>query len=107
MTEDSKTGGIEYNADTGIYATSYDNDTPPSVAIIEAIAEITETNATKLDSLHEVTEIDVEALNELFKPTVAGAPRGKGRVEFTYLDFEVSIFSFGRIEIQPIDSGSE
>ena len=109
MTEDSTNGDrtVKYNPRTGIYATSYGNDTnPPSVAIIEAFAEITDNDVTELDSLHEVTELDVEALDELFKPTVAGAPRGDGRVEFTYIDFQVSVFSFGRIEIEPTGEDS-
>lgn len=106
MTNDSTNGYdvVDYNPETGIYTTAYNYDeNPPSVAIVEAMTEITGKDGMELDSLHEVTAIDIDALDEMFRPTVAGAPRGDGRLEFTYRQYEVAVFSFGRIEIEPID----
>lgn len=98
-------GHIAYNPKIGTYVAEYDK--LPSVAIIEAISEITDTDVTELNSLGEVTPMDVEALDELFQPTFTGVPREEGRVELVYEGFEVRIFSFGRIEIEPLDEDDQ
>lgn len=108
MNDDCSNGSnqVTYNPKTGIYAAAYGEE-PPSVVIIEAITEITEKGVTELDSLHQATEMDIDALDDLFRATVAGVPRKEGRIEFEYEDFEVRVFSFGRIEIEPLDDDDQ
>lgn len=107
MPENSKNGDLTYNTETGVYATDFNCEkVPPSVAIIEAIAEITDTDTTDLDSLQKVTEVDVDGLDSLFVPPTGDVARGDGFLKFSYLGFHVTVFCFGRIEIQPLDEDS-
>ena len=99
-TDDS--GNVTYSPAAEAYVATYD-DTSPSVAIMNAVAEITDKDVIELESLHEATALDVDALDNLFQPTITGGPRKSGRVGFTYHEYEVRVFSFGRIEIEPLD----
>ena len=99
-TDDSE--NVTYSPAVEAYVTTYD-DTSPSVAIMDAVAEITDNEVTELESLQEATALDADALDNLFQPTIAGAQRESGRVEFTYFRYAVRVFSFGRIEIEPLD----
>ena len=74
---------------------------------MDAVAEITDKDVIELESLHETTALDVDALDNLFQPTIAGVSRMDGRVEFTYHEYEVRVFSFGRIELKPLDEDAE
>ena len=108
MTDDctDESGNVTYSPVIGAYVGRY-GDVPPSVAITEALTEITDEDMTDLDPLHEATALDVDALDDLFRPTLAGAPRRGGRMEFTYHEYAIRVFSSGRIEIEPLDEDVE
>ena len=95
-------GNVTYSPAIGAYVSTY-AETAPSVAILKAVAAIRNAALTELDSLCEATGLDGDALDDLFQPTLAGAPRSDGRVEFTYAEYKVRVFAFGRIEIEPLD----
>lgn len=108
MADDCKddSGHLNYSPVIGAYVSTYD-DVPPSVAITEALAEITDKDMTGLEPLQKATALDVDALDDLFRPTIAGAPRRGGQLEFTYYEYVVRVFSSGRIEIEPPDEDGE
>lgn len=103
-TDDS--GKVTHSPAIGAYVSTYD-DALPSVTITEALAEITDEDMTELDSLHEATALDVDALDDLFRPTLGGAPRRGCRMEFTYHEYAVRVLYSGRIKIEPLDEDAE
>lgn len=96
------TDHITYSPKSGVYSTAYEEE-PPSVALIEAMMEITGKDMTELASLNESIGVDVDALDELFQSTNADDHEKDDRVEFVYENCKVLIFSFGRVEIEPLD----
>lgn len=103
-TDDS--GNVTYSPAVEAYVATYD-ETSPSVAIMDAVAEITDKDVMELESLHEATALDADALDTLFRPTITRASRTGGRVEFTYHEYEARVFSFGRIELEPLDEDAD
>lgn len=72
---------------------------PLSVSVIKAI---TEHEGVPPDELHPplFNVIDSEALDCLFAPTPRGEPRTKGCVTFSYKDYQVKVWSDGKVSIQ-------
>jgi len=92
--------GLEYRPETGTYRTSFSHDSrPPSRAVVETVAEISDVDVEALDHLFEV--VDPEALDDLFVPTAKGGHRGDGEVSFDYCGYEVSVRSYGVITVRP------
>jgi hypothetical protein len=60
----------------------------PSVAVVEAVSDVTGRDVTDLESLEHV--VDTDALDSLFAPRANGHPR-TGRFSFQYEGFDVSI----------------
>ena len=103
-TDDS--GNVTYSPAVEAYVATYD-DTSPSVAIMDAVAEVTDKDVIELESLHEAIALDVDALDNLFRPTIAGVSRTGGHMEFSYHQCKVRVFSFGRIEIEQLDEDAK
>lgn len=85
-------GGHDYEAD---------EDEAPSEAVIRSVSAVRGVEPTELDPLYDT--IDPDGLDELFGSTVGGEHRGDARVEFTYAGCEVTVYSSGRVLVEPTD----
>ena len=79
------------------------SDRSVSTAILEAVAEKAAVDPTALPPLYE--RVDVDALEELFQPTVEGGNR-TGTVEFQYyghdITVEYDVGTAGRVGVESI-----
>lgn len=107
MSEDSSDpgDGLEFSDDGDTYRVEFGGDTEePSTAVVKAVAAIAGRKQDELDPLYYV--VDPDALDALFQPTVRGSHRGDVAVAFTYHGFDVSVRSYGIIEIAERGDGS-
>lgn len=94
------TDPLDYNPETDTYRVDYDpRSDRPSVALVSAVSAITDREQTDLERLQGT--LDPESLDTLFDRTQQGRPRSEGRVEFAYHDFQITVYSYGSIEIRP------
>ncbi|WP_135851630.1 HalOD1 output domain-containing protein [Halorussus salinus] len=78
---------------------TYDRDQPLSAAVIDAVAEAADREPAELGTpLYD--QIDPDALDNLFSDRHNGMPRGSGHVVFTLLDYEVTVYSDGYVDIR-------
>lgn len=97
------TDALDYDPEANVYRIDYDPARErPSLVLVSAVAEITGAGPTDLPFLQE--SLSSESLDDLFAPTESGRSRGTGRVEFTYHDFRVTVYSYGAIELRPTDA---
>jgi hypothetical protein len=100
MNFDQKREIIDADPETGTYRATYAYPSdPPSIALVHALMEVTESDVTDFDPLYDVTGVDPDALDELFRPSTSDAGRDC-RVTFQYYDYEISVRSHGRIVIR-------
>lgn len=102
MNEDSSDGSdsLEYRSDGERFRVEFaDGDDEPSRTIVKAVAAIAGCKQDELDPLYYVIEPD--ALDSIFQPTVRGDHQGDVVVSFTYHGFDVSVNSYGIVEIEP------
>ena len=78
--------------------------TPPSVAVVEAVAAATDVDVDELPLLYEA--IDPDALDALFAPKHAGTPRVPGQVRFTLAGCEVTVTADGEVAVRAPSSTS-
>lgn len=91
---------VDADPATGTYRATYHYPSqPPSTAVALALMEITDSEVTDLDPLHEAASVNVDALDDLFAPTMNGDAH-EGCVTFTYNEYTVMVKSHGRIVIQ-------
>lgn len=76
----------------------WDGEPSVSVAVITAVASVTDQEATEMEPLSNV--VDTDSLNQLFEPT-SRSPRTVGTVEFEYAGCLVRVSGDGRLEIVP------
>lgn len=80
---------------------TYESD-PPSVVVVEAVAALTGKEVQELDPLYNT--IDPDTLDKLFRPTVKGVHQGDGQISFTYHGYDVTVRSYGVIDIAAVES---
>ncbi len=98
MSEHANNGDIEYDAESGIYRTTYDIARESlSVRVLEAVAAIRNTDPTDLDPLDEY--IDPDSLNSIFEPTATKSGT-HGSLSFAYEGLLVIIHSDGEVELR-------
>lgn len=96
---------VSYDPTTETYrATADATAIDPSIAIIQMMAHICETDPTQLDPLYEA--IDPDVLDQISTETVYGHRANDRYVQFTYLDHRVTVKSYGLIEVEPL-SGAD
>ncbi|MBX0298202.1 HalOD1 output domain-containing protein [Haloarcula nitratireducens] len=74
------------------------SDSPPTVAVIEAVANQEGVDATELPPLSTV--IDPDALDNLFTYSTDEFPHPEGRVVFPYCGYTITVHSDGQIVIE-------
>lgn len=88
--------------DSPTYYVKHDwkEDAELSETIVEAVAEVTETDSKNLPVLFDV--VDPESLDAIFKPTLKMPLRsGRGCLSFTFHACSVTVYWDGTIEIDP------
>lgn len=88
----SDTGGSDH-------VVSWDGTDTVPVAVVEAVASVTEQKATEMEPLEEA--VDTDALNDLFQPA-GEVGRSVGAIEFEYSDCLVRVSAGGRLEVVPL-----
>lgn len=74
----------------------------PSTKVVRAVAAYEGVAPSEFDEpLYDV--IDLEALDSLFTERPNGASRADGHVAFTYGDYQVTVSSDGRVDVDPLD----
>lgn len=74
-------------------------DEPPSVAVVNAIAEVQDVDAAAVaPTLHEQT--DPDALDSLFADRLDGTPRSSGQVVLQIDDLEVVVLAGGDVLVR-------
>lgn len=85
--------------DTQSSRSSFDDQTPVSIRVVEAVAARDGIDPLEVSPpLHDA--IDLTALDELFDPT-GSSSRGNGTVSFTYRGHSVRVESDGRVALEP------
>lgn len=86
---------LSYDTDTNSYQAPFEEDTESvSLAVVSAIAAVTETPPTDIPQLGAA--IDTDALDTLMEP-----PGGANQVSFTFHDCEVTVKNNGTIDVRP------
>lgn len=90
---------VEYHEGTDTYRTEYDAQTRPvTEAVVEAVAEATETSPLDLPQLHRV--VDPDALDSLFSGRPLGPDHADGTVAFEFAGCTVSVNAHGTVEVR-------
>ncbi|MFQ3320021.1 MAG: hypothetical protein ACI8UR_000353 [Natronomonas sp.] len=92
--------GVDYDAESGVYRTSYDWNSPASLseAILAAVSTVTGCDPIELPPLYE--QVDPACLEELFAPE-PGCPRRSGSITFRLGDCHVTIAADGELVVYP------
>lgn len=80
-----------------------DEDASLSFEVIRAVAEREgvdpiDIEPPEYEPLYDV--LNPEALDALFAPRESGAPRGTGRIEFTYCGYDIVVDGDGTVELR-------
>lgn len=97
--EPSEASGGVVESVSETFSTRYDwFSTPPSTAVIEAVAAVRDTKPTDMPPLYP--RVDPDALDSMFE-RAAGFDGGDVRISFSYAAREVAVVSDGAILITP------
>lgn len=92
---------VDYDSETGMYRATFDTlDIDPSMAVIEALANICGQDPTELDPLYNV--INLDALDKLLLTSASRPYTGDRKVEFTFQNHKVIVLNCGIVKIQPV-----
>ncbi|SDR16497.1 HalOD1 output domain-containing protein [Natronobacterium texcoconense] len=103
----STTVSVEYDRETNTYKATFDStELAPSVAVVEAVAAIRGVEPLDVEpSLYEA--IDPGALDALVRTQITSHRTGDCVVAFQYLEYEITVKSYGIIEIDPLETDEE
>lgn len=89
---------VSYDPTAETYRCTFDSATvSPSVAVVQAMAAVCETDPTDLRPLYDA--IDPQGLDRICTESVPPEREGDRIVEFTYEDYRVTVESSGFVEI--------
>ena len=74
----------------------WDGDTDVNMTVLEAVAEVTDTDLVDLPPLYE--HVDPDALDTVFTHT-AGDRRAEGSVSFEFAEHPVTVHSSGEVVV--------
>lgn len=95
---------IDFDEESNRYRVDFPVDgAPVSMAIVEAMSEITGEDPLAMPPLADSVGIDVEALDRLYQPTRPGVGLESSSVVCRYLGHRITISSDGSMEIRPKD----
>ncbi|RQG89635.1 hypothetical protein EA473_21720 [Natrarchaeobius chitinivorans] len=88
---------VEQLEKDGLYRLEYDSSADrPSLAVVAAVADISQTDPVELAPLHSA--VDTDALENLVQPS-NGSSRNKRRVSFQFAGYKISVSSEGIVEV--------
>lgn len=94
--------GVEYDPERDLYSGSFNtSETEPSMAVVEAVADVTHSDPMDLEPLHR--SVDADALDSI----VTNADGPTLSVSFELEKFAVSVHGDGTIEVRPPESALE
>lgn len=82
------------------YATDVSGE-PPVVAIVRAVAAVSNRDPTEMDPVHRV--VDIDALNTLCTPSTKKRDRDEVAVTFVYNGHRVRVSDSGIVSIAPTE----
>lgn len=89
---------VEYQQETGIVRTQFDQEkTPASTAVIATLADVMDVDPVELDPLHST--VDPEMLDALVR--VRDGMNGDIHVTFTHEDHMITVYSYGVVTVTP------
>ena len=89
---------IEYDRETGIARTQFDQEkTPASTAVIATLADVMDADPVELDPLHST--VDPEALNAFVR--VRNGTEGDVHLKFSHEDHMITVNSYGVVTVTP------
>ncbi|WP_226008042.1 HalOD1 output domain-containing protein [Natrinema salinisoli] len=95
----SSMDNVEFDVDEDTFRAEYDSSRDqPSLAVVAAVAGVSNTEPEELTPLHSV--VNTSALNDLFSPT-GNARQRNGCLSFSYEGFDVTVFGEGTVEVSP------
>lgn len=99
---------VEYDSERELYRATFDSSSiGPIIAVTEVMADVCETDPLELEPLYYSIETDaLEVLTDKYGP---GQREGDSQIHFVYENHEVTVKSYGVIEVQPrsADSNTE
>jgi hypothetical protein len=97
---------VSYDPGTETYRCTFDSATvSPSVAVVEAMAAVLETDPTDLEPLYDV--IDPQGLDRICTESVPPQREGNRTVAFTYQGHRVTVESSGFVEMTPREDAAD
>ena len=94
---------IDHDPETDTYRTTYSYPSePPSIAVPLAIQALTGNGVTDLEPMHQVVDVDPDALDDVFRPTASGDER-EADLTFTYHGYEVTVKGYGRVVLRSLE----
>lgn len=103
MSDDAPHSGlsVRYDLDTNTYQATFDStNLDPSIAIVQVLASIRETDPASMEPVYET--IDPNALDSLIRNRHPSRATGDLVIEFAYLEYSVTVKSYGVIEARPL-----
>lgn len=91
---------FEYDADTDTYRASFDkNSRSIGTAVVSMVATISDTDPEDLGPLQSM--VNPDALDRLLNPDIVSPSRGDTHVTFTLDGYDVTVHSYGFIDVRP------
>ncbi|MFC7138513.1 HalOD1 output domain-containing protein [Halosimplex aquaticum] len=92
---------VEYDDETNTFQAGFDSaELPPSHAVVKVVSEVCDTQPTDFEPLYSA--IDPQALDRICTRHPLDSQEGDCVVEFTYLDCQITVKSYGYIAVQPL-----
>ncbi|GAA0238478.1 HalOD1 output domain-containing protein [Haladaptatus pallidirubidus] len=74
---------------------------PPSIQVINGVADAAGCSVDELAPLYEV--VNPDALDRLYAPTYRGNMRSSGEVTFSYAGYHIAVDDSGTVDISPTE----
>jgi hypothetical protein len=97
------TGNVEYRKQVNVYRAIFNwEEISPSLAVVSVITEISGEDPTDLQPLQSAINTDyLDGISHVTDPQKSDVT-----VSFHYLEYEVTIQSYGVVEIRPVEPES-
>jgi hypothetical protein len=101
MMSDTNESGAGVRSTPGVHRVQYDwSSTSPSVAVIEAVADVAGCEQTELDPLYD--SVDPDALDTIIEGDRQTVLDGMTTVTFTLAGYEVTVYADGEVAVRTI-----
>lgn len=92
---------VEYDSGADTYRATFDSaEIRPSIAVVEVLVSVDGVGPLQLEPLYEA--VDPELIDQLCTRTARCSQSGDHRIAFTYREYNVTVKSYGVIEVEPL-----